>query len=102
MTVAFDSSCFYTISDEGTGILCVVHRSLRYDMDPSLFEIKDDPSGGYVAILMSLNVDNIKVIETAMTKLGFNRTNPTDHSLLEDMKNRLYVNLRFAPTLQKS
>lgn len=69
-----------------------------YPIDPNFFQIKEGSNGMFAALLMSLYVDNIQVIEESMLKLGFYRANPTDKQLLEDIKGRQYITLRFEPT----
>lgn len=69
-----------------------------YPIDKKLFKIQEGANGMFAALLMSLNTENVKTIEDSMLKLGFYRANPTDKQLLEDLKGRQYVTLRFEPT----
>lgn len=61
------------------------------------FIIKEGHNGMYAAILVSLVEDNVEIIEKAMNKLGYFRSNPTDERLLCDKKNRKWIDLRFEP-----
>lgn len=61
------------------------------------FIIKEGHNGMYAAILASLVEDNVEIIEKAMNKLGYFRSNPTDERLLCDKKNRKWIDLRFEP-----
>ena len=51
----------------------------------------------FAAILVSLTDDNVEIIENAMEKLGFFRSQPTDEQLLTDRQNRQWIDLRFEP-----
>ncbi len=66
-----------------------------YPVDPRFFQIHEGPNGKYAALLMSLDVENIKVMEEAMQKLGFDRVNPTGNQALEDVKGRQYITIKF-------
>lgn len=68
-----------------------------YPIGPEQFIIKKGHNGMYAAILASLIEDNVNIIEDAMLKLGFFRSKPTDAQLLKDMKERVWIDIRFEP-----
>ena len=68
-----------------------------YPISEEQFIIREGHNGMYAAILASLVENNVEVIESAMLKLGFFRSKPTDEKLLTDIKNRKWIDLRFEP-----
>lgn len=62
------------------------------------FIIQKGCHGLYAAILVSMQYDNIEVIENAMETLGFFRSQPTNVEILSDYKGRKWIDIRFEPT----
>lgn len=61
------------------------------------FVIKEGNHGLFAAILIALTDDNLDVIEEAMEKKRFFRSQPTDEKILTDRKNRKWLDVRFEP-----
>lgn len=61
------------------------------------FVIKEGNHGLFAAILIALTDDNLDVIEDAMEKKRFFRSQPTDEKLLTDRKKRKWLDVRFEP-----
>lgn len=69
-----------------------------YPLNEEQFIIIEGHNGMYVAILASLIENNVEIIEKAMQKLGFFRSKPTVDKLLDDIKGRKWIELRFEPS----
>lgn len=61
------------------------------------FLIMEGHHGLYAALLISLNDDNVDIIEQAMENKGFFRSQPTDNQILYDRKHRKWIDVRFEP-----
>ena len=69
-----------------------------YKIPVEHFLIVNGENGLYAAILVALTDDNVDIIEKEMESQGFFRAQPTDNQILEDRKNRKWIDIRFEPT----
>ena len=69
-----------------------------YKIPVEHFLIVNGEHGLYAAILVALTDDNVDIIEKEMESQGFFRAQPTDNQILEDRKNRKWIDIRFEPT----
>jgi len=68
-----------------------------YPLSDEQFIIIEGQNGKSAAILASLIENNVEIIEEAMLRLGFFRSKPNDDKLLDDIKGRKWIALRFEP-----
>lgn len=82
---------------EMTNVRSVITNT--FPISSKQFVIKKGYHGLYAAILVAVREDNVKIIEEAMDRLGFFRSQPTDVKLLSDTKQRTWLDIRFEPKL---